>query len=95
MKTLSIQKFNNLPSGFQESILERSQISCAISNAKQFLKYCKDCQKHDDLKEYGKTALLPYYNKLLEVESLANKYRELWSEKFYQTKLACERALNI
>jgi|688.fasta_scaffold37842_19 hypothetical protein len=101
MKTLSIQQFNNLPIGFQESILERSKIQCAITNANTFLTYFRKCQKYekenpnDGWIECGQNALRPYYNELLAIEFLANKYHLLWQEQFSKTKHLCEKALNI
>ena len=101
MKNLTKEQFQNLPAGFQESISERSQIHAAIANANTFKKYASKCLRyhkenpHQQWDEQAKNSLLPYYQKLLEVEPLANKYRELWQEKFYRCKLQCEKILNI
>ncbi|MBP9793308.1 MAG: hypothetical protein KBC56_04850 [Flavobacterium sp.] len=97
MKSLTSSQFQSLPSGFQESIRERSQIYCAVENTKQFLKYVKQCAISGDpiLADYGKTALQPYYKELLAVEHLAKKYHELWSEQFYKIKLQSEKVLGI
>jgi hypothetical protein len=90
-----------LPIGFQESIIERSNIKSAISNCNSFIKYSKTCEKYykESGEEYwitiGQNSLMPYYKKLLTVEFLANKYNYLWSEKFYKTKLLAEKILNI
>lgn len=101
MKTLSKKQFNSLPSGFRESISERSQIYCAIANAKTFIKYAKECNKtakdinHKDTNwvEIGQNSLKPYYKKLLEVEQLAKKYHLLWIDKYDATKKVCEKLL--
>ena len=104
MKNLTKKEFLNLPSGFQESIFERSKIQCAITNANTFIKYAKQCIKTSKDPNYlesseswlkcGQNSLKPYYNKLIEVESLANKYDALWWDKFLKTKINCEKILN-
>jgi hypothetical protein len=101
MANITIEKIRQLPKGFQESIIERSQIKAAISNANQFKTYARYCAKKH--KEYpgqswdivGANSLMPYYEKLLSVEELANKYKELWGENFYKCKLQCEKILSI
>lgn len=101
MKTISRKTLAGLPSGIQESIIERSIISASISNANTFLKYAKDCLKwHKEnpdqhWEEQAKNSLLPYYEKLLSNESLAKKYHALWGEKYYKCKLQCEKILEI
>ncbi len=105
MKTISKKDFQNLPSGIQESIFERSKIHAAISNAKTFIKYAKQCIKTSKDPDYSesseswlkcaKNSLKPYYDKLIEVESLANKYSALWWDEFLKTKINCEKILNL
>ena len=99
MKTITKDRFSQLPSGFQESISERSEIKVAISNANSFKKYANECLKNHKENpnqrwdEQGIHSLTPYYEKLLVVETLANKYHYLWSEKFYKCKIQCEKIL--
>lgn len=82
------------------SCSERGEIQAAVSNCNQFIRYAKKCllnyKETQSLfwKEAAEIHLLPYYNKLLEVEPLAKKYHELWGEKFYKTKLTAEKILN-
>ncbi len=78
---------------------ERGQIEAAIYNCNSAIKYAKKCFLN--YKETGKdfwievaeVHLLPYYKELLKVEFLANKYKELWQEKFYKSKLTAEKIL--
>ena len=98
---MNTNRLLELPKGFQESIIERSNIKCAISNCNSSIKYSKTCEKYykESGEEYwitvGQNSLMPYYKKLLLVEHLANKYNLLWNEKFYKTKLLAEKILNL
>jgi len=84
-----------------ESCNERGQIQAAVHNCNSAIKYAKSClvnykeTKQDFWIEAAESSLLPYYKTLLKVESLANKYKELWQEKFYKSKLTAEKILNI
>jgi len=82
-----------------KSCYERGQIHVAVYNCNSAIKYAKKCLLN--YKETGKdfwieaaeVHLLPYYNELLKVEFLANKYKELWQEKFSKSKLIAEKIL--
>lgn len=101
MKTISRERFASLPKGIQESISERTRIKAAITNADTFRKYAKKClQYHKEnpnmrWDEQGLNSLMPYYKALLEVQGLADKYKELWGEKYHKCKLQCEKILGI
>lgn len=74
------------------SVVERSKVNAATSNCKTFLNYYKGAVKSGIYtKEAAVCGLIKYYNDLLAVEHLANKYRELWSEKFSEIKLKTEK----
>lgn len=84
-----------LPSGFQESINERSRIHAAISNVKTATKYLNDCLKNykadptdSNLSriEYAINWGMKYRDEFEAVEWLANKYNQLWQEKYYKAK---------
>jgi hypothetical protein len=98
---MKISELSRLPKGFQESIIERSNIKCAISNCNLFIKYAKKCNKYyKETKEKhwiitGQNSLIPYYKQLLSIEHLANKYHLLFKEEYYKTKLLAEKLLNI
>jgi hypothetical protein len=98
MKTTELSK---LPIGFQESIIERSKIKSAITNCKSFIKYAKTCNKYyqetkeKEWIEIGQNSLIPYYNQLLSVQYLTNKYHLLFNEEYYKTKHIAEKLLNI
>lgn len=101
-KTISTEKFLTLPRGFQESIHERSIIHAAVHNCNIYLKDLKDCRKWakghevEDRIIDGRLHSLNhvYENQLLPAQKLADKYYELWGEKYYRTKLEVERELN-
>jgi hypothetical protein len=101
MKTITKERLSQLPKGFQESIIERSNIKCAIDNANTFKKYAKQCLRYhkenpdQQWDEQGLNSLLPYYNELIKVQDLADKYHALWGEKFYKCKLECEKLLQL
>lgn len=101
MKTITVERLQQLPSGFQESIIERSRISAAISNCNTFIKYANKCKRYakefndESWNEQGLNSLMPYYKELLNIEWLANKYSFLWLEKFSKTKHIAEKILNI
>ena len=83
-----------------KSCNERGQIEAAIYNCNSAIKYAKKCfvnykeSGRDFWVEEGKRHLLNYYNPLLSIEFLADKYSELWKEKFCKTKLTAEKILN-
>ena len=98
---MKIPELSKLPKGFQESIIERSNIKSAISNCNSFIEYAKKCNKYyketknKEWIETGQNSLIPHYEKLLSVEYLANKYHLLFNEEYYKTKLIAEKLLNI
>ena len=79
------------------SALERGNLHAAISNAKTFYKYCKDGVNSGLFQspEQCFCYIKEYYNKLLSVQHLADKYRELYGEKFYKIKLQIEKFFSL
>ena len=83
-----------------KSCTERGEIQAAINNCNQAIKYAKQClknykeQNNESWKECAEIYLQPYYNKLLEVKPLAEKYSALWLEKFSKSKLTAEKILS-
>jgi hypothetical protein len=98
----SIQKLASMGCGSEiiNSQIERGSIHAAISNCNTFIKYAKQCKKYyKETKEEhwldsAHNSLLPYYNQLLSVQYLADKYHALYGEKYYKTKCFCEIILN-
>lgn len=77
------------------SVIERSRISAAVHNAKTFLNYYKGAVRSGLYSQsQAIDGLLPYYNKVKEVEHLANKYQALWGEKYSKIKLQLEKFIN-
>lgn len=103
MKSLFSTEFKNLPTGIQESIAERTQIKAAIYNTRLYMKDLQEAKKWAKGHEVeeaiinGRTHSLNhvYENELLPAQELADKYRELWSEKYYKTRLEAEFLLGI
>lgn len=79
------------------SVIDRSNLNAAISNANTFLKYCKDGLKSGLFTQPSDcyTYIEKYYKRLLEIEHLANTYRELYGERFYKVKLSIEKLFTI
>ena len=102
MRTNPIIRLAQLGCGQEmlNSCNERGQLEAAISNCNKFIKYAKQCLKNyeetklDFWKEAAEVHLLPYYNELLSVEFLADKYKELYKEKFCKSKLIAAKILN-
>ncbi len=77
------------------SCIDRGNIHAAVSNGKQFLTYYKYAVKNElYTKEQAINGIMPYYNKLKEVEDLANLYSHLWLEKYTKVKLQIEKFIN-
>lgn len=77
------------------SVVERSEIHAAISNCDTFRKYYVKAVKSGLYqKEDAVSCLMKYYNKLLSVEWLAQKYSFLWQEKFSKCKLLTEKFID-
>ena len=103
MKTNAYIKLAQLGCGSEilNSCNERGQIQAAVHNCNQAIKYAKQClvnykeTEQEFWKEAAEASLLPYYKTLLKVETLANKYHELWKEKFCKSKLTAEKLLNL
>lgn len=80
--------------------IERGNLQAAIANCNTFSKYLRKCIKYfkeDGQEEWilgGINSLTPYYNRLLEIENLAEKYKFLFGEKYYKCKLATEKLLD-
>ena len=78
---------------------ERGTIKASIYNCNQGIKYLKTCFKNYEYSndffwiEAGLLSITPYYNSLLEAKELAEKYHELWKEKFYKCKLLAEKLI--
>ena len=92
-----------LPSGFQESINERSRIHAAISNVNQATKYLNGWLKNykadptnSNLSsiEFALNWGMKYRDEFEAVEWLANKYNQLWQEKYYKAKHFMELSTN-
>ena len=90
-----------LPIGIATSIQERSQIQAAVSNIKTATKYinewiknCKNDTTNSNLSclDYSLTWSIKYKNDFLSTESMANKYKELWAEKYYKAKHFYEKS---
>lgn len=85
------------------SISERGKIDAAIHNTKQSIKDLKECLKWAKGHEYeeaiinGRTHSLNhvYENELLPVKPLAEKYYELWGDKYFRCLFECEDLLGI
>jgi hypothetical protein len=78
------------------SVIERGNIQAAINNCNKFLKYYKYAVKSDlYTKEQAINGLYKYYNELISIEHIANKYDYLWQEKFYKCKLLTEKFMEI
>ena len=83
------------------SCIERTKISCAISNCNTSIKYAKKCLRYyketqeDHWLLTARVSLAPDYYKLLAIEPLADKYDVLWKEKFCKTKLASEKIFKL
>lgn len=81
-------------SAILNSVIDRSNIHAAISNAKTFFKYYKYAIKSGlHSKENAANGIMPYYNKLKEVEHLVNIYHELYKEQFCKIKLQIEKTI--
>lgn len=77
------------------SVTERSRIHAAISNCNTFRNYYVKAFKSGIYqKEDAIVGLMKYYNELLSVEWLAQKYSFLWQEKFSKCKLLTEKFIN-
>lgn len=77
------------------SCIDRGNIHAAIYNCNTFLSYYKDAVKSGlYTKENAVLGLMPYYNKLLSVEHLANTYHYLWLDKYSKMKLKTEKFIN-
>ena len=98
----SVQKLAIMGCGSEiiNSQIERGSIHAAISNCNTFIKYAKKCQKYhketndSSWLDSAHNSLVPYYNQLLSVQHLADKYHALYGEKYYKTKHFCEIILN-
>lgn len=102
MRTNPIIRLAQLGCGQEmlNSCNERGQIQAAVNNCNQAIKYAKQCLKNytetklDFWKESAEVHLLPYYNELMSIEYLTDKYKDLWKEKFCKSKLIAEKILN-
>ena len=78
---------------------EMGQIHAAVHNCNSAIKYARGClvnykeTKEEFWLDAAEASLLPYYKTLLSIEHLANKYKELWQEKFSKSKLIAEKIL--
>lgn len=103
MGNITIERLRQLPTGFQESIIERSKIHAYLYNLNQEIrdvkktkKWAKDHEDFDTIMNGRLHSLNHYYeNNLHETQKLADKYYELWGEKFYKAKFQAEKLLNI
>lgn len=82
------------------SCIERGNIQASIYNCNVGVKYAKQCLfSYQVSKEFfwiesANNFLLPYYNTLLKVEPLADKYDFLWKEKYCKAKLNADKIIN-
>lgn len=83
-----------------QSCIDRGNLHASIWNLNQAMKYMKRCilnykeSKDKSWIEFGIGHVMPFYNRLLEIQHLAELYHELWKEKYYKAKLQCEKLLN-
>lgn len=95
----NIQKLAQMGCGNEilNSCVDRANLSAAIYNANMFYKYCKQSLKSGTHKspESCYHYIASYYNRLLELMSVAETYKDLYGEKYFKVKLSIEKLFLI
>lgn len=91
-----------LPYEMAKSVSERTKIRCAVDNLHNSTNYIKTWIKHVKTEptkdntaclDYAIQLSLKIRDEFFEVETLANKYPEIWKEEYYKKKHFYEKAV--